>query len=76
MSMKDKIKTLRTTKGLSQHDLGEAVGVRYDTICKWERGKIVPSRIHCISLANFFGISLRELMFPGDEDDEIISKKR
>ena len=72
MQMGDNIKALRMELGLSQAELASKIGVRADTFSRWERGIMEPHKAYRISLAKFFGISLRELMFPDDEDDKTI----
>ena len=68
--MGKKIKELRLERGLSQYDLGEEIGVRWLSICRWENNVQKPHKRHITSLAKFFGITERELMFPDDQDGE------
>ena len=70
MLMGKKIKELRLERGLSQYDLGEEIGVRWLSICRWENNVQKPHKRHITSLAKFFGITERELMFPDDQDGE------
>ena len=38
----ERIRTLRTKKRMSQADLGSLIGIRPNTIAKWERGELTP----------------------------------
>lgn len=58
----ENIKRLRTTKGLTQEQLSEAVGVTCAAVSKWERGDTFPDITMLFPLAHFFGVSLDELM--------------
>lgn len=70
MLMGEKIRALRLERGLTQHELGEEIGVRWLSICRWENGVRKPYKRHLISLAKFFGITERELTFPKKENEE------
>lgn len=58
----ENIKRLRTTKGLTQEQLSEAVGVTCAAVSKWERGDTFPDITMLFPLAHFFGVSLDALM--------------
>lgn len=58
----ENIKRLRTTKGLTQEQLSEAVGVTCAAVSKWERGDTFPDITMLFPLAHFFDVSLDELM--------------
>ena len=70
MLMGKKIKELRLEKGLSQYDLGEKIGVRWLSVCRWENGVQKPHKRHLTSLAKFFGVTERDLMFTNDSDND------
>ena len=53
---------LRTQRGLSQSELGEIVGVSNKAISKWENGEALPRLERLKSLADFFGVSVEELV--------------
>ena len=42
-SVGKKIRDLRKLKGISQEDLGEAIGVSRQAVCKWEADEITPN---------------------------------
>ena len=52
--MKNKLKKLRETKGLSQQKLGDILGVSRQTINSVENGKFDPSLTLAIKLTKFF----------------------
>lgn len=56
------IKSHRETLGLSQHELSKRIGTSHQNINRWESGKTLPNIDFCVKLADFFGISLDELV--------------
>ena len=58
----DKIKELRYEKGLTQEEIGTLIGVSAQSVSKWERGEGYPDIEMLPSLANYFGISIDELL--------------
>lgn len=50
----DEIAALRDDLGISQKKLAEATGVRVETLCRWEKGKAVPSRSANLRLLEAF----------------------
>ena len=55
-------KELRMEKGLSQRDLARVTGISQQAISFWEQDKRTPNMDDCIKLANFYKISLDELV--------------
>ena len=66
--MGEKIRALRLERGLTQHELGEEIGVRWLSICRWENNVQKPYKRHITSLAKFFGVEEHDLMSPNDSD--------
>jgi repressor LexA len=57
------LKYLRLKNNLEQKDVAEIVGVtHYTTISKWERGKSEPRAYQLIRLAEYFGVTLDDLI--------------
>ena len=56
------IKQLRLKRGLSQEKLAERLGVAPQSVSKWERNEGYPDITFLLSLADFFEVSLDELM--------------
>ena len=55
------IKAKRLERGLSQGQLGKAVGISKVMVCHWEQGHCLPSLLNAWDLADFFGCSIDEL---------------
>lgn len=55
MKFKERLKELRTLKGLSQMQLARVVGISQSAIAKWELGKTEPTATAIVLLATFFG---------------------
>ncbi len=58
----EKIKTLRDQKELTQSALGALVGVGQTTILMYEKGKLTPSPIRLIRLAQALDVQSSELL--------------
>ena len=58
----NRLKELRLEKGISQKDLGIAIGATYSAISYWETGTNEPKISHLIALANFFGVTADYLL--------------
>lgn len=62
MSIGENIRNLRVSRGLTQAQLGDAVGVSDKAVSTWESGKREP-RIGVIEkLAEFFGVTASALL--------------
>lgn len=62
MTIGTNIKRLRVNKGVTQEQLGEAVGVSGQAVSKWENESALPDIQFLPKLAEYFGISIDELM--------------
>jgi len=63
MDFKSKIKTYRKDRGLSQQDLADHFGYKsFTTIQKWEDGSSTPPAKTIKLIAEFFGVSLEDLL--------------
>ncbi len=60
--LKENIKTLRKAKGYSQEELAIKLNVVRQTISKWEKGLSVPDSELLIKLAEFFEVSVSDLL--------------
>lgn len=56
-----KIRELRLSLGMTQAELGKAVGVSMQAVSKWERGGI-PDIYVLLSLADYFQVTMDELL--------------
>ena len=59
--MKNVVKELRNSQGLSQATLATSVGVSRQTINSIESGRYLPSLPLAIALARFFGTTVEEV---------------
>lgn len=62
MELDKTLKGLRKDKGITQEYLAKEIYVSVQTINKWENGKCLPDAINLLNLANFYKISLDNLM--------------
>lgn len=58
----ERLKELRTDKGLSQGELAKIVGVKQQTIGGWEVGRTEPDHQITCMLADFFGVTTDYLL--------------
>lgn len=73
MEFKDKLKKLRTEKGLSQQALGDAIHVSRSAIAKWENGLGYPSRDCFEALMAYFKVD--DSFFQTEEPEVVIVTK-
>jgi putative transcriptional regulator len=59
--MQNSVRELRTGRGLSQADLGQALGVSRQTINSIETERYTPSLPLALALARFFQTSVEEV---------------
>lgn len=56
------IKYQREVNGLTQSKLSQLTGISQQMISHWEANKGIPSVYHCAVLADYYGISIDELI--------------
>ena len=64
--MRNGVRQVRSARGLSQGELGDALGVSRQTINAIETERYTPSLPLAIELARFFGTTVEDL-FHGDD---------
>ena len=64
--MRNTVREVRLERGLSQAELGKAMGVSRQTIISIETGRYLPSLPLAISLARFFDTAVEELFHDDD----------
>lgn len=69
MNFNEKLIKLRKERGLSQEELGAAVGVSRQTISKWELAQSYPDFQKLVLLSDYFKISLDTLVKDIDVED-------
>lgn len=62
MKFNERLMALRKKRGLSQEELGFELGVSRQTVSKWESGQSYPDFQRLVLLADYFDISLDELV--------------
>ena len=53
---------LRRERGLSQEEVAERIGVSRQAVAKWETGATTPDLENSIALAEFYGVTLDNLV--------------
>jgi transcriptional regulator with XRE-family HTH domain len=66
IAIAEKLKHLRIMKGLTQEELAGFLDVSFQAVSKWERGECFPDITMLPGLANFFDVSIDELMGMND----------
>lgn len=69
MNFNEKLIELRKSRGLSQDELGNALGVSRQTISKWELAQSYPDFQRLVLLSDYFGLSLDALVKDIDVQD-------
>lgn len=62
MSFSNNLISLRKQAGLSQEQLGDEIGVSRQAVSKWESGSTTPELDKLMSLGDFFGVTLDQLV--------------
>lgn len=58
----DILKEHRMARGLTLKAIEKATGINNGNLSRWERGEVIPSIAFCEILADFYGITLDELV--------------
>lgn len=61
------IEELRKSKGMTQSDLGERLGVTFQAVSKWERGETLPDTLTLVPLANALDTTVDFLLTGGEK---------
>jgi len=65
MTIEERIQELRKSKGLSQEQLAEMLGVSRQAVSKWESGQSLPEVEKLIAMGEFFGVTI-DYILKGD----------
>ena len=68
----DALKQQREQNGFTQNALAKATGLKQQLISWWEAGKGLPNIDFCVQLADFYGITLDELIGRNTKNDETV----
>lgn len=74
MNMADRIQYLRKTKGLSQEELANKVGVSRQAVSKWESGQSTPDIEKIIIMSEFFEATT-DYILKGVEPVNMVNKE-
>jgi transcriptional regulator with XRE-family HTH domain len=74
MSFHERLYNLRKERKMSQEDLAEIVGVSRQAVQKWESGTSNPDMNNLLTISNYFGVSLDQLI-RDDLEPEVMDKK-
>ena len=67
------LKSLRKSKGYTQQDVADALYVTQKTVSRWENGEGIPDVNILTSVADFYGITVDELL-KGEKSNKEISQ--
>ncbi|MGH3254802.1 MAG: helix-turn-helix transcriptional regulator [Streptosporangiaceae bacterium] len=65
--MRNRVREQRAQRGLSQAELGTALGVSRQTVISIENGRYLPSLPLAFKIARFFDLPLDKMFDPDDE---------
>ena len=74
MGFSEKLKELRSEKGISQAKLAADIHISRSAVAKWENGLGLPSDESLKMLAEYFGVGVGELL-PDKSNEEILVEK-
>ena len=74
MEFSEKLKELRSEKGISQAKLAADIYISKSAVAKWENGLGLPSDESLKMLAEYFGVGVGELL-PDKNNEEILVEK-
>lgn len=60
------ISLLRASKGITQNELGERIGVTFQAVSKWERGETLPDISSLPALADILETTIDNILFGGE----------
>lgn len=78
MSIATKIRELRKSRQMKQEDLAKILDVSVSSISLWESGDTVPRMSQLIRMAEYFGITVSELVdsdYYVDDDAKLIAQE-
>lgn len=67
----NRLQKLRKENGYSQEELADKLGISRQAVSKWERAESSPDTDNLIILARLYNMSLDELLYDSESDEEI-----
>lgn len=74
MEFHQRLKQLRSQRGISQRELAEQIHISRSAVAKWENGLGLPGEESAQLLAEFFGVTVEELLPSQAEDSKLVEK--
>lgn len=66
------IREVRKSKGITQRQLAQAIGVGFTVISKYEKGIIIPPADRLVRMANYLGVTVDRLLSEESESEKNI----
>lgn len=60
--LSDNLRSLRRRRGENQEQVAEAVGITRQALSKWESGASLPDLPNCAALADYYGVTVDDLL--------------
>ena len=76
MEFSEKLRELRTQKGISQARLAADIHISRSAVAKWENGLGLPSDESLKMLADYFGVAPDELISDKNKEEILVSKNK
>ena len=76
MEFSEKLKKLRSAKGISQAKLADDIHISRSAVAKWENGLGLPNDESLRMLAEYFGVTVDELIRDKDDEELLVSKNK
>ena len=76
MEFSEKLKELRSAKGISQAKLADDIHISRSAVAKWENGLGLPNDESLRMLADYFGVTVDELIRDKDDEALLVSKNK
>ena len=58
----EELKYQRTIRNKTLEQVEKDTGISNANLCRWERGKVLPNINFCVILADYYGITVDELI--------------
>ena len=72
MSFGENLKQFRLKSHFTQEQLAEKFQVTRQTVSKWELNQVMPETGKLVEIAEYFGVSLDEMVFGRTDKEEIL----
>jgi len=76
MEFAEKLKQLRSDRGISQSALAETIHISRSAVAKWENGLGLPGEDSLRLLCEYFGVGRAELLPDKPSEEKLVSKNR